>query len=288
MSKTEEKPEAEETPSAVKNEETESEIMCKTEEKPEAEEAPSEETESEIIPKTEEKPEAEETPSAVKNEETEPESDSVVKCEIKLDMRDVPNGTGGLKENDKLDVKTESDVRDLVEQPENDGTCDQKEILDGKPEMNKPEMAVTETQKSDVHKDLMEPKEIETENDGKPKMNKPEMDVTETQKSDVHKDLMEPKEIEMENDGKPKINKPEMDVMETQKSDVHKDLMEPKEIETESNGESSESYESYQLEIENCGKHSAEYSHDGSFEGFDASGLMPTLCTDDESADRWV
>ena len=99
---------------AVKNEETESEIIPKTKEKPEAEETPSavknEETESEIIPKTEEKPEAEETPSAVKNEETEPESDSVVKCEIKLDMRDVPNGTGGLKENDKLDVKTESDV----------------------------------------------------------------------------------------------------------------------------------------------------------------------------------
>ena len=151
-------------------------------------------------------------------------------------MRDVPNGTGGLKENDKLDIKTESDVQ---EQPENDGTCDQNEILDGKPDMR------------DVPNGTGGLKENE---------------------SDV-RDLVE----QPENDGTCD--------QKTQNSDVHKDLMEPKEIETQSDGESSGSYESYQLEIENCGKHSAEYSHDGSFEGFDASSLIPTLCTDDESAD---
>ena len=155
---------------------------------------------------------------------------------------------------------------------------------------------------TDKKSDTMEPKQNESE--------------TEEQKSDVRSEVREPKPKQIETESVP--NESESESIGSKKSDVCKgdgiyttdeseeyedndtNQTEGSYVRTEdSEGDSNSSYESYQLVIENCqtetGKdcditlcpqcrNSKEEmpSTDGSFEGFDASEIIPKLCSEDE------
>ena len=230
-----------------------------------------------------------ESDSAVKNEETVEKTKSAIKpdvcdvreklCQTEAQKSDAmePKQTDSVTDAQKSDVCNEINKSDEVEQPEKLFETDKKsDTMEPKQNESK-----TEEQKSDVRSEVHEPKPKQIETESVP--NESESELIGSKKSDVCK-----------GDG----------IYTTDESEEYEDndtnQTEGSYVWTEdSEGDSNSSYESYQLVIENCqtetGKdcditlcpqcsNSKEEmpSTDGSFEGFDASEIIPKLGSEDE------
>ena len=181
----------------------------------------------------------------------------------------------------KSDICNEINKSDAVEQPEELCETDEKNGV-MEPKQTESE---TEAQKSDVcnevREHLTEPKQIKTETGP----NESENESIGSKKSDVWKGDGVYTTDESEEYEENETNQTEESYVWTEDSE----------------GDSNSSYESYELEIENCatktetGKdcevplcpqcsNSKEerLSNDGRFEGFDASDIIPKLCSEDE------
>ena len=242
-------------------------------------------------------------------------------CQTEAQKSDAmkPKQTDSVTDAQKSDVCNEINKSDEVEQPEKLCAADEKsDAMEPKQTESEPEAQKSDVCNEINKSDEVEQPEKLFETDKKsdtmePKQNESE---TEEQKSDVRSEVHEPKPKQIETESVP--NESESESIGSKKSDVCKgdgiyttdeseeyedndtNQTEGSYVRTEdSEGDSNSSYESYQLVIENCqtetGKdcdvtlcpqcrNSKEEmpSNDGSFEGFDASDIIPKLCSEDE------
>ena len=228
-----------------------------------------------------------------------------------------PKQTESEPEAQKSDVCNEI-KSDEVEQPEKLFETDKKSDA-MEPKQNESE---SEAQKSDVcneiKSDEVEQPEKLFETDKKSDTMEPKQNEskTEEQKSDVRSEVREPKPKQIETESVP--NESESESVGSKKSDVckgdgiyttdeseeyednDKNQTEGSYVQAEdSEGDSNSSHESYQLVIENCQTETGKDcdvtlcpqcrkskeetpSNDRSFEGFDASDIIPKLGSEDE------
>ena len=242
-------------------------------------------------------------------------------CQTEAQKSDAmePKQTDSVTDAQKSDVYNEINKSDEMEQPEKLSETDEKsDAMEPKQSESEPEAQKSDVCNEINKSDEVEQPEKLFETDKKSNTMEPKHNEskTEEQKSDVRSEVRETKPKQIETESVP--NESESELIGSKKSDVCKgdgicttdeseeyedndtNQTEGSYVRTEdSEGDSNSSYESYQLVVENCPSETGKDCHitlcpqcsnskeemlstDGSFEGFDASEIIPKLGSEDE------